>query len=397
MDWSPQQDAALKAIHRWLRDPSRQQVYRMFGYAGGKTTLAAHLARDIDGPVCFLAFTGKAASVLRDKGCSATTIHSAIYHFVEIVVEETKKQQEAREKKEQEAREKGQEEEEIKKIGKRRMIWTLNENSIVRQARLIVVDECSMVNTKLAKDLLSFRRPVLVIGDPAQLPPIEDQGFFIHARPDVLLTEIHRQARDNPIIEMATIVRQRGELKVGKYGESEVFDQGTRPVATLDFEQVLVGKNRTRKTINGAVRTMLGFKGPLPQANDRMICLRNDHKMSILNGTIWHVVDAGKPVEDLIGMTLGNDEGRLLAVTTHRSAYTFDEEPIQFIRPPNFVELDFAYAITVHKAQGSQWETVLLHDEKCFGDDHPRWLYTGLTRASKRVTVVNHKARPWVR
>ena len=80
MSWSPQQDAALKAVAEWLRRGDRP-VFRLFGYAGtGKTTLAKHIAEDVDGEVAFGAYTGKAALVLRSKGCpDASTIHSMIY------------------------------------------------------------------------------------------------------------------------------------------------------------------------------------------------------------------------------------------------------------------------------------------------------------------------------
>src|ERR671923_2433384 len=83
--FTPHQDTALKAVADWLKaKPGRNgtpQVFRLFGYAGtGKTTLARHIAEGVDGKVLFAAFTGKAACVMRSKGCpNATTIHSLIY------------------------------------------------------------------------------------------------------------------------------------------------------------------------------------------------------------------------------------------------------------------------------------------------------------------------------
>ncbi len=80
MSWSPQQDRALAAVAAWMKH-GEPQVFRLFGYAGvGKTTLARQLAEDVDGEVAFAAYTGKAALVLRSKGCKgARTIHSLIY------------------------------------------------------------------------------------------------------------------------------------------------------------------------------------------------------------------------------------------------------------------------------------------------------------------------------
>jgi exodeoxyribonuclease-5 len=80
MIWPPQQEAALNAVAAWFRR-GEPQIFRLFGYAGtGKTTLAKQIAEDVDGDVAFAAFTGKAALVMRSRGCKdARTIHSLIY------------------------------------------------------------------------------------------------------------------------------------------------------------------------------------------------------------------------------------------------------------------------------------------------------------------------------
>src|SRR5215212_1240576 len=192
MSWSPQQDAAMKAVADWLRRGDRP-VFRLFGYAGtGKTTLARHIAEGVDGDVAFGAYTGKAALVLRTKGCAdASTIHSLIYRS-------------------RESDEGGPQ-------------FVLNRQSQAAKAALIVIDECSMVDEELGRDLLSFGTPVLVLGDPAQLPPVKGGGFFTTELPDVMLTEVHRQARDNPIIRLSMTVREGGRLEPGIHGESRII------------------------------------------------------------------------------------------------------------------------------------------------------------------------------
>src|SRR5579872_2082087 len=176
-EFSPHQDAALSAVSDWLKaKPGHNgtpQVFRLFGYAGtGKTTLARHIADDAGGEVKFAAFTGKAASVMRGKGCKgASTIHGLIYR----------------------ARESG---EEIPSFD----LW---DEAPASKAELIIIDECSMVDSELGRDLLSFGVPVLVLGDPAQLPPIQGGGFFTEAEPDAMLTEVHRQAQDDPIVRLS--------------------------------------------------------------------------------------------------------------------------------------------------------------------------------------------------
>ena len=154
--FTPHQDSALKAVADWLKaKPGRNgtpPVFRLFGYAGtGKTTLARHIADGVDGEVKFAAFTGKAALVMRNKGCdNASTIHSLIYRARESGVEQPS--------------------------------FELWDDAPASKAKLIVIDECSMVDAELGRDLMSFDCPLLVLGDPAQLPPIQGGGFFTDCR-----------------------------------------------------------------------------------------------------------------------------------------------------------------------------------------------------------------------
>jgi exodeoxyribonuclease-5 len=179
MKFSPQQDEALKAVSRWLKD-GRTPVFRLFGYAGtGKTTLARYFAEHVDGQVQFAAFTGKAAQVLRARARrTRKTIHSLIYRprGEEAVSDEDDRQ-----------------DHDVADCSR-------STGKATSPRQLVIVDECSMVDEALGRDLMSFGTPILVLGDPGQLPPISGGGFFTEHEPDILLTEIHRQARDNPII-----------------------------------------------------------------------------------------------------------------------------------------------------------------------------------------------------
>src|ERR1700736_4827823 len=195
-DFTEHQDAALKAVSDWLKSkPGRggvPPVFRLFVCAGtGKTPLARPLPEGVDGKVLFAAFTGKAALVMRRKGCEgASTIHSLIYR----------------------ARESGEETPSFE-------LW---DDAPASKAKLIVIDECSMVDAELGRDLLSFGVPVLVLGDPAQLPPIQGGGFFTDAGPDAMLTEVHRQAQGDPIVRLSMQVRNGERLSVGEYGRTSV-------------------------------------------------------------------------------------------------------------------------------------------------------------------------------
>ena len=374
MKFSPQQDDALIAVERWLKAGDRQ-VFRLFGYAGtGKTTLARHLAQGVDGDVLFAAFTGKAAQVLRSKGASkASTIHSLIY------------------------RPRGEETVEDEETGKKEVLPTfaLNRQSALSKAALIIIDECSMVDEKLGQDLLSFGTPVLVLGDPGQLPPVSGGGFFTEHEPDVLLEEIHRQARDNPIIELARQVREGNQVMIGDYGEmAQVINKSdVTGDLVLGADQVLVGTNRTRRRYNERLREMKGFEGPLPAHGDKLVCLRNDPNKGLLNGSLWQVTSAPRTVKPFMNVLIrAEDEGidRYSAkVKLLKAAFEEPEREIPWQIKRRHDDFDFGYALTVHKAQGSQWDNVVLFDESfAFREHRDRWLYTAITRAAERLTIV---------
>lgn len=374
MKFSPQQDAALLAVQRWLKAGDRQ-IFRLFGYAGtGKTTLARHLAEGVDGDVLFAAFTGKAAQVLRSKGAhKASTIHSLIY------------------------RPRGEETVEDEETGKKEVLpmFALNRQSSLSKAALIIIDECSMVDEKLGSDLLSFGTPVLVLGDPGQLPPVSGGGFFTEHEPDVLLEEIHRQARDNPIIDLARRVREGDQVMIGDYGETAQVIPKSQVSAdlVLNADQVLVGTNRTRRRYNERLRELKGFEGPLPASGDKLVCLRNDPTKGLLNGSLWQVTSAARTVKPSMNVLIrAEDEGveRYSAkVKLLKAAFEEPEREVPWQIKRRHDDFDYGYALTVHKAQGSQWENIVLFDESyAFREYRDRWLYTAITRASDRLTIV---------
>lgn len=417
MAWTPEQDGALSAVANWLSSED-QQVFRLFGYAGtGKTTLAKHFAEGVGGSVLGGAFTGKAAHVMRQKGFEgASTIHSMIYHskdkskqllksleaeLAECLMELTAElPPDDRNDAEVYDRLVNQNPTvmtlrakiKTERDSQAQPMFTLNTDSDVKRAKLVVIDECSMVDDRMGADLLSFGTKVLVLGDPAQLPPIGGAGFFTEGhKPDIMLTEIHRQARDNPIIAMATQTREERQLDVGSYGESMVAERDqVDHTHALAAGQILVGKNKTRTATNNRVRSLLEYNanGPLPIAGDRLVCLRNNHDRGLLNGAIWYVEDVGELSSDRVMMTVRpEDGGYSIEVDAH--AGIFRGEDVHWTERRDAEEFDYGYALTVHKSQGSQWDDVLLFDESyCFRADRWRWLYTGITRAAERVVVV---------
>jgi exodeoxyribonuclease-5 len=367
VQWSPQQDEALSRVSAWLKDRNGPQVFRLFGWAGtGKSTLARHLAEGVK-VVKYAAFTGKAALVMRKRGCrGATTIHSLIYSLVS----------------EQEGE----------------PTFALDPESDAAKADLIVIDEVSMVDEALALDLLSFGTKVLVLGDPFQLPPVQGAGYFTQGEPDLMLTEIHRQAADNPIIRMSMDIREGGMLERGRYGDSLVIGKSdVDRDGVLEADQVLVGRNKTRLHYNDRIRELKGLPFHEPVAGDRLVCLRNDPKKRLLNGQIWTVAEAKRKNAGNFQMLLAPDDPAVAAasraqakVLVHKAFFAGEEDQLGWPERRKFDEFTFGYCLTVHKAQGSQWDDVYLFDESfVFRTDRQRWLYTGVTRAAERITVVS--------
>jgi len=392
MKLAPQQQRAIDMIKAWRRN-SASQVFRLFGYAGtGKTTLAKYIAEDCTLPL-FCAFTGKAAYVLRQKGVEAYTIHQLIY----LPQERSKLPLKRLEEQlaccdDEDVKRKEQLEIEIaleqKKLNS--PSFKLNPESMVKGADLIIVDEVSMVNEQMARDLMSFGVDILVLGDPAQLPPVFGAGYFINAQPDFMLTEIHRQARENPIIRLATDIRER---KMPRPDGGMVRAWGSiSPEEVLEHEQLLVGKNDTKKATNFRIRELLRRESELPVPGDRVVCLRNDHEVGLLNGSIWTVDTcfAGDD-RDKVDLIVMNEDGQYVAVEAHADPFVNPDPKAQlpwWIRK-EAQEFDYGYALTCHKAQGSQWDSVLVFDESSvFGSDRFKWLYTAVTRAAEKLTLV---------
>ena len=417
MKWSNQQDDALVDFDRWFKSGAPGLVYRIFGYAGtGKTTLAKHLASNISGEVLFAAYTGKAAHVLSKKGCPAHTIHSLIYHSKDKGKSRLLMLEQELEAAIQRLAERGFTEQEIdedreiaeyrKKIKEENKAlsqprFVLNTESIVKDASLIVIDECSMVDSQMGEDLLSFGTPVLVLGDPAQLPPVGGAGYFTeHVKPNVMLTDIHRQAQESGIIQLATKFREGEKVDVGEFAHDckVIMLAATNPDVVTKPDQIIVGTNKTRAAYNRRLRQLNGFAtkeeyDPMPTMGERVICLRNNHELGLLNGAMFGVHYVGGVLDNKVYLEILPEDGdmlSLLEVSSHTHYFLGGKkEDLPFWERKEAEEFDYGYAITGHKSQGSQWDDVIVFDESyCFRKDWNRWAYTAATRAAQNLTWV---------
>lgn len=434
---SETQSRAIAEIKDWfLNKTDGQQVFRLFGYAGtGKSTVLKLVLDSLslkhqmivragdgepaEGGVVTATFTGKAALVLRQKGTPARTIHSLIYSVIESTEAEIKQQEERiealeaeqavstwdtidRDAKIQAAKNT------LSQMKKPR--FALNPLSPAKFADLIVLDEVSMVGDEMAKDLLSFGRPVLVLGDPGQLPPIHGEGAFTKQEPDVMLTEIHRQAAESAIIRLATAARTQQPIACGSYSDSvAVLPKGMiLAEQMLKARQVIVGKNATRRDLNNQLRRAAGFvNGALPTGPaEKIICLKNQNDIGLVNGGFVSLdnikPDAKNDMAFSAEVTMldleepgreGGKKRRLRIYAGHfLDHFQFDPERGErdWKMRKSLVEVTYGWAITCHKAQGSQWENVVVWDDGLGQTplDRARWLYTAITRAETGLVLL---------
>jgi exodeoxyribonuclease-5 len=431
------QARAVSDIKDWFKNRTKeQQVYRVFGYAGtGKTTITKYaiqeLGLDMDGTspnVRFAAYTGKAAYVMRKHGTPARTICSLFYSLHEPTEQEI-----------EDAKNKLHELEsnvgslygldkiaaeaqiaamrlELKNMRKPR--FGLNPDSEVRDCSLIVLDEVSMVGWEQAADILSFEKPVLVLGDPGQLPPIRGEGAFTQARPDIMLTEIHRQAEESAIIRLATMARNGEAIPYGMH-DPAVWKMSRRDLGPENFlkaDQVICGKNAMRLELNNAMRAAAGFDRsiPYPADGEKIICLKNQNSLGLINGMFLDITGArpykmGNGQESRISFRakIKDEEGNPIGYSKKGGEQQeldiylghfldhqiFDKERADrdWKDKKSLIEATFGWAITCHKAQGSQWRNVMVWDDHLgrTTEERARLLYTAITRAMEGLIILD--------
>jgi exodeoxyribonuclease-5 len=415
---SPLQAEAMRGIKEWFTTRTKdQQVFRVFGYAGtGKSTIVKHAIAELgleEDAVLYAAFTGKAALVMTRKGTKASTIHSLIYRVSEATKAEIERVREeiatlkarlpfmaSEERLFEESRLRALQLR-LEDIHKPRFI--LNDQSILRDAQLLVLDEVSMVGNDMARDLLAFGKPILVLGDPGQLPPIKGEGAFTKTEPDVMLTEIHRQAGESAIVRLATLARRGEYISYGQHDDYvwKMRRADVSPPQMLNGGQVICGRNNTRFWLNGAMKQAAGFPGPYPEGRgEKIICLKNRADAGFVNGmflTLAEVKDGD--AHSFTALLSGEDEETGEPTRHHIYKGHFDDHVAfdadrlkrdHWVRK-DLIEAVWGYAITCHKAQGSQWENVIVYDDGlCRTEsDRRRWLYTAITRAEKGLVLLD--------
>ena len=415
---SDQQMGGVDKAAAWYHtDPAERKPYFVLsGPAGtGKTTTINTLVKKLNIYPRFAAYTGKAALVIqKTTGYQASTIHSLIYDYVtpdKAACEELYNAIHDEENPPTPA-DKQKMQHDLTELSKPQFV--IAEDSALLGTKLLILDEVSMVNQELLDDLLSFEVPIIALGDPGQLPPIDGAGALFKGDPDVLLTEIHRQAAGNPIIQAVTDARNGMPWPASPtYDLNDRFfafakykcDPASMKDICLASDQLITGKNDTRKTVNAKMRGWLGFdvQDPYPQIGERLCCWKNDKEKNLFNGLMVEVVERGELYDTYVELYIrteimpeGAEPMKVRALRAYFDSY-YDKEAMKrvkwFDRKGN-QEFDFGYCITVHKAQGSQWEKVGFLDDGLFkgwrdkAKERRQLVYTAGTRASEHLYCI---------
>ena len=410
---SDAQAKAIADIADWFNHRIRdRQVFRVYGYAGsGKTTITRHAIAELgleegSGGVLYGAFTGKAALVMTRKGTLASTIHSLIYRVSEATEAEIEKVRkdiagikariaglDSTKRLLEESRLRSLE---LRLDDAHKPRFVLNDQSAVRDAKLIVLDEVSMVGDEMARDLLAFGKPILVLGDP-----------------DVMLTEIHRQAGDSAVIRLATMAREGRSIP---YGRHDAFVWKMRrsdvgPEQMLRGGQVICGRNATRLQLNNAMKRAAGYESIYPTGevrsgtSEKIICLRNRNDLGIVNGMFLTLGEVRDENETSFSATIRTEDGDIVGGRADKPERHFiykghfddhvEADPDRGRRDHwtrrGLIEAVWGWAITAHKSQGSQWGNVLVYDDGLgrTAEDRARWLYTAITRAERGLVILD--------
>lgn len=361
------------------------------GYAGtGKTTLVRHIIQEIgieEDFVCYAAFTGKAAEVLRSKGNkNAMTLHRLLYDCFPLP--------------------RGG----FKKVPKMKLDY-----------KIIVVDEVSMAPKTLVDILLKHDVYVLFLGDPFQLPPInKDEDNHLLDKPHIFLDEIMRQEAESEIIQLTMAIREGKTINSFDGKDVKIFQHHELSTGMMEWaDQIICATNKMRFGLNKQMRELKGFEGIYPVEGDKLICLRNywdnlseQEGDPAINGTIGYLTNnydttiqypkfiVHEPTPVLCGnLTLDSGDfykglviDKPLIAENVKTFDSYTEYKLKKIKicPPLPMEFAFGYAITCHKAQGSQFNKVLVVEESFPFDkeEHARWLYTACTRAVDKLVLV---------
>lgn len=383
MDLNEKQKQGLKiAVSRYKE---HKQFTIIAGYAGtGKSTLVQFIIEELgltEDEVAYCAYTGRAAQVLRNKNCpNAMTTHRLLFY------------------------------------SKERPDGTFVHKPRPRlegDYKLIVCDEISMLPRSFFELMLSHKVHVIGLGDPAQLPPVSDDKDEEHGlleAPHIFLTEIMRQAEDNEIIRLSMDIRNGKALDYYKGKDVWIIPKSKlTDHMVLTADMILCGTNNTRQVMNGQYRRKVyGEDVPsYPIEGDKIVCLKNNYDYDnglgdpLTNGAVGIIgnirtKDTKVYRPELIADFSPIEGGVFKNVPMDYKLFTTGEQTINkenFWKYKNETKpclFDYGYCLTTWKAQGSEWDKVVVMIENFpyEKDMRQRFLYTSVTRAAQKLVMV---------
>ncbi len=473
------QTRVLADILNFVEHPS-QRVFILKGYAGtGKTTLLRFLLAELRKRgrlYSLMAPTGRAAKVMSNLAgdgnniAPARTIHSTIYSFQGL-------NQDLSEREVTSIDETGQmyltfEPTQVDPEEGMDMIYIVDEASMVSDIDAREVAQAKFGSGKLLTDLLNFDTrqgsKFIMVGDPCQLPPIEQYfspalsedyiaGHFGCEVATAQLTEIMRQAGDSSIVTASKAIRALwgrapadaslygrssvwGKLPLRHYGDIEfhhtvddLVDLYVKAVKRGGYERaVFISRANSRcSSLSLDIRRRLGFTQPRVMVGDLLMVTQNNLIVPLVNGDMVEVTEVTDQVTSLAGLTF-----RLVTVKNLYNSQEYSTWIIEDIlansRPNldkaqqtgliidfvnrmkkkgfkqntngfnemmyrdlylNALRATWGYAVTCHKAQGGEWDTVLLDMPRNITrnpvKENYQWVYTAMTRARKTLHLVD--------
>jgi exodeoxyribonuclease-5 len=411
LELTSEQQNAIDGIRRDL--DAGKEFITLGGFAGtGKTTVLTELRRHIHPTmrVAFASFTGKSASVLRDKIITADaykkgmdyigTIHGLMYRPIVV-----------------------------KKFSEAKQEWI----DMVRFKRqndidydILLIDEASMVGSNIFQDMMKFGVQIVACGDSFQLPPVADKDNNpILANPDYLLNEVHRTAQDSSLVKLAHAIRTEQYLPVAPYRDDQIrivnyFSGGREFLENIEYDSetvTLCFTNSVRQSINYGYRHKKNYNSDIIlYPFEQIVCLTNNQTLGMMNGERFTVEFLSPPYDKTtVSVTVERQDGNYQEAYIHNTLKKFGKKNV-IHRPkasmkninrkkymkemeeadPLVIDADYGYAMTVHKSQGSEFRNVCLVDSSMFkgiseskgNKDYLRWLYTGVTRSSGNLTII---------
>lgn len=394
---SGQGNAARMITKWWNKEKEYKQVFVLSGVAGsGKSTCASYIVNMLGlkyGDVLYITYTGKASLVLMQKGNNSQTIHSAIYHT--ILVDDIDEHGNI-----------------IKIHGRNKKKYEFTKRPYIDGViKLIIVDEWSMVDDKLGKDIVSFGIPILCLGDENQLDPVFGKPYFQKEYGiDFRLTEPMRQAQGSPVIHLATKVLRGEDIPFGKYGNSLVIPPHLlNDNMLMGADMIISGTNKTRREINNHIRNnLLGIRSQEIIVGDKVICLQNNRNVStnimgqeiyLVNGMVGYVDEIHKRTLSKDGKTVNidfrpefSDYDKFMNISFDREYFKQPYDGRSFSN-----KFDLGHCLTAHKAQGSEWDNVVVIEDGFGGSKLARkkWLYSAITRTKYGIILVRKTERTY--